>query len=111
MDKAVLVISWDQNLATTRAMLLSGAGYRVTSAVGRAEAELRCRSKADLLVVGHSVPASEKKEVIKCYRQYSTGPVLSLLRPNQKKLPEADFGVEAFDPAEVVQVVAKILGG
>ncbi len=109
MAKSVLVISWHQSLAKTREMLLSTAGYRVTSAVGRAEAALRCGCGADLLVLGHSVPSSEKKEVIACYRQYSTGPILSLLRSNQQKLPEADFGVEAFDPAEVVQVVRKIL--
>jgi CheY-like chemotaxis protein len=109
MAKSVLVISWHQSLAKTREMLLSKAGYIVTSAVGRAEAALGCGGGADLLVLGHSVPSSEKKEVIACYRQYSTGPILSLLRSDQQKLPEADFGVEAFDPAGVVQVVRKIL--
>jgi len=109
MAKSVLVISWHQSLAKTREMLLSTAGYVVTSAVGRAEAALRCRSGADLLVLGHSVPSAEKKEVIACYRQYSTGPVLSLLRSDQQKLPDADYGVEASDPAEVVQVVRRIL--
>lgn len=109
MDKSVLVISWHQSLAKTREMLLTTAGYVVTSAVGRAEAALRCRCGADLLVLGHSVPSAEKKEVIACYRQYSTGPVLSLLRSDQQKLPDADYGVEAFDPAEVVEVVRRIL--
>jgi DNA-binding response OmpR family regulator len=109
MHKSVLVVSWDQNLARTREMLLRRAGYLVTSALGRTQAASHCRSKVDLLVLGHSVPATEKKEVIACYRQYSTGPVLSLLRSHQQKLPEADFGVEAFDPAEVVRVVRKLL--
>jgi len=109
MVKSVLVISWHQSLAKTREMLLREAGYLVTSAVGRAEAALQCRCGADLLILGHSVPSSEKKEVIACYRQYSTGPVLSLLRSDQQKLPDADFGVEVFDPAEVVQAVRKIL--
>jgi hypothetical protein len=109
MKKTILLISWDRSLAHTREMLLIAAGYCVTSAVGRTESELRCSSEADLLVVGHSVPPSEKKNVIECYRKNSTGPVLSLLRPNQTKLPEADFGVEASDPAEVVLVVSKIL--
>jgi hypothetical protein len=111
MNKTVLLISWDRTLARTREMLLIDAGYRVTSAVGRVEAGLSCSSGADLLVVGHSVPPSEKKEVIECYRKSSAGPVLSLLRPNQTKLPEADFGVEVSNPAEVVQLVGKILRG
>jgi CheY-like chemotaxis protein len=109
MAKSVLVISWHQSLAKTRELLLSEAGYLVTSAVGRAEAVSRCGCGADLLVLGHSVPSADKKEVIACYRQHSTGPILSLLRSDQQRLPEADFGVEAFDPAEVVQVVRKIL--
>jgi CheY-like chemotaxis protein len=109
MTKSVLVVSWEPNLARTREMLLRGAGYSVTSAVGRAQAHSQCRSKADLLILGHSVPASEKKEVIACFRQHSTGPVLSLLRSHQQKLPEADFAVEAFNPADVVRVVRKIL--
>jgi hypothetical protein len=109
MAKSVLVVSWDQGLASTREMLLSSAGYLVNSAVGRAQAASQCRCRADLLVLGHSVPPSEKKEVIACYRQYSTGPILSLLRSDQQKLPEADFGVEAFEPAQVLQVVRKIL--
>jgi hypothetical protein len=109
MNKTILLISWDRSLAHTREMLLIAAGYRVISAIGRVEAELKCGSGADLLVVGHSVPPSEKREFIDCYRKHSTGRVLSLLRPNQTKLPEADFGVEVSDPAEVVLAVSEIL--
>ena len=109
MAKSVLVISWDVNLARTREMLLRRAGYLVNSAVGRVQAQVQCSSNADLLVLGHSVPPAEKKEIIACYRDNSTGPVLSLLRSDQQKLPEADFAVEAFEPAEVVRIVRKIL--
>jgi CheY-like chemotaxis protein len=109
MNKSVLLVSWEQNLAKTREMLLRGAGYSVTSAVGRTQAYSRCRSRADLLVLGHSVPMSEKKELIACFRKHSSGVVLSLLRSHQQKLPEADFGVEAFEPADVVGVVREIL--
>lgn len=111
MAKSVLLVSWVQSLARTREMLLSSAGYAVISVLGRADAMARCRIKADLLVLGHSVPRSEKRRVIACYRQYSSGPVLSLLRANQTKLPEADFGVEVTDPGAVVKVVHKILQG
>ena len=109
MAKSVLVVSWNESLARTRELLLRTAGYLVTSAVGRVQAQSQCRSKADLLVLGHSVPPLEKKDVISCFRKCSTGPVLSLLSYHQQKLPEADFGVEVFDPAEVVQVVREIL--
>jgi hypothetical protein len=47
--------------------------------------------------------------VIKCFREHSQAPILSLLRPGQDKLPEADFAVEAFNPADFVQAVQTIL--
>ena len=109
MTKSVLVVSWEPNLARTREMLLRDAGYSVTSAVGRAQAHSQCRSEADLLVLGHSVPQPEKKEVIACFREHSTAPVLSLLRSHQQKLPEADFAVEVSDPGDVIREVRKIL--
>ena len=109
MTKSVLVVSWNESLARTRELLLRAAGYLVTSAVGRVQAHAQCDSKLDLLVLGHSVPSLEKKDVIACFRKYSTSPVLSLLGSHQQKLPEADFGVEVFDPAEVIQVVREIL--
>lgn len=109
MAKSVLVVSWNESLAKTRELLLRAAGYLVTSAVGRVQAQSHCQSKADLLVLGHSVPSLEKKDVITCFRKCSGAPILSLLGSHQLKLPEADFGVEVFDPAEVVQVVRKIL--
>ena len=109
MPKSVLCVSWNPSLARTRQMLLTQAGYSVLSALGEEEAALRCRDEADLLVLGHSVPRDKKQEVIKCFRKHSQAPILSLLRPGQDKLPEADFAVEAFNPVEFVQAVQTIL--
>lgn len=89
-------------------MLLTQAGYRVISALGKEEAASRCQTNADLLVLGHSVPRDEKQKVIKCFREHSKAPILSLLRPSQGKLTEADFAVEA-NPADFIQAVQKIL--
>jgi DNA-binding response OmpR family regulator len=109
IPKSVLCVSWNPSLASTRERLLAKAGYRVISALGEEEAASRCRDEADLLVLGHSVPRDKKEEVIKCFRQHSQAPILSLLRPGQDKLPEADFAVEAFNPVEFVQAVQAIL--
>ncbi len=111
ISKSVLCVSWNPSLASTREMLLTQAGYTVISALGEEEAASRCGAKADLLVLGHSVPQNEKQAVIKCFRQHCQAPVLSLLRPGQAKLPEADFAVEAFNPADFVQAVQNILSG
>jgi DNA-binding response OmpR family regulator len=107
--KSVLCVSWDPSLAGTRQMMLMQAGYVVISALGREQAALNCHAKADLLVLGHSVPRVEKQTVIKCFREHSKAPILSLLAAGQDKLPEADFAVEALNPAAFVKVVKAIL--
>lgn len=89
---------------------MSHAGFKVTSALGKQEAAAKCKTKADLLVLGHSVPRDEKSSIIDCFRKYSSAPVLSLLRPGQTKLPEADYGVEASNPDDFVRTVGHILG-
>jgi DNA-binding response OmpR family regulator len=91
-------------------MLLTRAGYRVISALGKEEAVSKWDAKADLLVLGHSLPRDEKQALIQWFREHSKAPILSLLKPRQDKLPGADVGVEAFSPADVVRVVRKILG-
>jgi hypothetical protein len=107
--KSVLCVSWDPSLASTRALLLIQAGYKVISALGAEEATSECRAKADLLVLGHSVPRDKKQAVIKCFREHSRAPILSLLTVGQDKLPDADFAVEAYNPADFVQAVQRIL--
>jgi DNA-binding response OmpR family regulator len=108
-SKSVLCVSWDPNLAGTRQMMLMQAGYVVVSALGREQAALNCHAKADLLVLGHSVPRVDKRTVIKCFRQHSKALILSLLEHGQKKLPEADFAVETLNPDDFVKAVKAIL--
>jgi len=110
MKKHVVCVSWIPTLAISRELLLTHAGCRVTSILG--ETGLRKLpeiSEVDLLVLAHSVPRERKQWAITTFKQYSEAPVLSLLEPNQQKLPQADFGVEAMNPERVLQVVQEIL--
>jgi hypothetical protein len=61
------------------------------------------------MFLGHSMPPDEKRKLIKCFRQHNEAPVLSLLSPGQEKLPEATFGVESWNPQDLVEVIEKIL--
>jgi len=108
-NNRVLCVSWNPSLASTREMLLTQAGYTVISALGPEKAASLCREEADLLVLGHSVPRDRKLAVIECFREHSKAPILSLLTVGQEKLPNADFGVEAHNPADFVQAVKTIL--
>jgi DNA-binding response OmpR family regulator len=105
----VFCVSWDASLAVTRRMLLSQAGYDVISALGEAEARKFCMRDADLMVLGHSVPQDQKQIFIEAFRQHSPAPVLSLLRPGQRKLPEATLGLEAIGPEDFIHAVRNIL--
>jgi hypothetical protein len=62
IPKSVLCVSWNPSLASTGEMLLKQAGYRVISALGEEEAMSSCVVKADLLVLGHSVPRDKNKQ-------------------------------------------------
>jgi|GraSoiStandDraft_9_1057307.scaffolds.fasta_scaffold1366967_1 DNA-binding response OmpR family regulator len=107
--KSVLCVSWNPSLARTREELLAQVGYRVISALGEAGAASVCRENADLLVLGHSVPRDKKRAVVESFREHCQAPILSLLRAGQDKLPEADFAVDADNPANFVETVKMIL--
>jgi CheY-like chemotaxis protein len=108
--KHVVCVSWESALAQTRQLVLERADYRVTSILGQEQLDkLRHITDADLLVLGHSVPRNLKQQAIQAFRQHCNAPVLSLLAPNQAKLKEADYGVEASSPADVIQTVKQIL--
>jgi hypothetical protein len=62
-----------------------------------------------LLPAGILFQHLKKKKSLRAFANTQQGPVFSLLRSHQQKLPEADFAVEAFDPADVVGVIRKIL--
>ena len=108
-DNLIICISWNKNLGRTRELLLRSAGYPVLSAVRQTAARSACQEDAALLVLGHSVPRTEKRSLIDCFRLHSKAPVLSLLRGGEEKIPEATFGVDASDPSEFLRVVRNIV--
>ncbi len=108
--KTVLCVSAELSLALTRELLLKNAGYDVISAMQQ-DAEAACAStKPDLLLLGHSVDRRRKKELIAAFRKRSTAPVVSLLRPYESKLAEADVGIPGGEPDVVLGTVRKLLG-
>jgi len=105
----ILCISWDSTLARTRELLLRGYGYRVTSARGEDEALEKCCGKADLLLLGHSVPRTEKQKILDCFRKSNSSPALSLLTPGQNPLPDVEYAVEYLDPAQLMETIGRII--
>lgn len=107
--KKVVCVSWVPELARTRELLLRHAGFEVLSLLGERDFNrLDGNADVDLLILAHSMPRQQKLQALAIFKRNSSAPVLSLLAPHQAKLPEADYAVEAFSPAEFLDAVKKV---
>jgi DNA-binding response OmpR family regulator len=105
----ILCVSWESALSETREQILSKRGYAVTSALGPEEALKLCSTRADLLVLGHSVPRQEKQKIIKCFREFNSSPILSILPTGRTPLEGVDYAVQCFDVVELLETIQQIL--
>ncbi len=105
----ILSVSNDADLLAGRERLLERAGYTVISAHGPNEACKRCNEDFDLILLGYILIESEQREVASVFRASGCkAPVLVMLRPGQKAIPEADLGVEPT-PESVLEAVHTLL--
>lgn len=105
----ILSISYDPILLNTREFILREAGYQVNSANGFSEAVTACKGHFDLIVMGHSIPESDKREIVRELRQRGCdSPVLSLNRFGERPIPEASGSVEP-DPKLVLEAIRSLL--
>lgn len=108
--KHVLSVSYNKALLRTRELLLRRRGYNVTSCFGFANAIAACKAtKFDLFILGHSIPSSDKLELIKTFRRYCPAPVLSLLRKGESVEAEADSYVSPESPEVLLDRVDELL--
>ncbi len=101
----------DLSLAITREMLLSSAGFQVSSAltVGQAT-ELCATEEFALVVIGHSIPRDNRQWLLKELRSRCTTPILAFRRPGEAPLIEADYTFDSTEsPAQLVEMVIDIL--
>lgn len=75
----ILSVSYGPVLLSTRQLMLESQGYTVTSAKGYVDAIRKCRgAECDLLIIGHSIPHTDKKEIVAEMKQHCYAPVLAL---------------------------------
>jgi CheY-like chemotaxis protein len=90
--KTVLVASHDPELADVRKHLLEGAGYRVISASSLPEITAACKNnKLHLVLIGHSLPPSEKRRVCAEAREHCKVPILELYNGKPPALVPASY--------------------
>jgi DNA-binding NtrC family response regulator len=111
MSKRILSVSYDVSLLATRRMLLEQRGYQVTTALGFTEAIKHCRASGfDLFILGHSIPQTDKLELIETFRANCPAPILSLERHGEHFVP-CDYHATPDDPEKLMQVVEDIFAG
>jgi DNA-binding NtrC family response regulator len=109
MSKNILSVSYDASLLATRRMILEQRGYKVVSALGFTQAISHCqRPDFDLFILGHSIPFTDKEELIRTFRHNCPAPILSLERPGEEKVP-CDFHASPDEPEDFLATVQKIV--
>jgi len=109
VSKRILSVSYDPNLLATRRMLLEQRGYTVTSTLGFTQAIAHCKIGGfDLFILGHSIPTSDKQELIKTFRESCPAPILSLERIGEDAVA-SDYRVYPDNPEELLRTVSRIV--
>lgn len=108
--KHVLSVSYNKALLRTRELLLRRRGYNVTSEFGFTTAVEACKAaRFDLFILGHSIPRTDKSELIKTFRRYCSAPVLLLLRQGESVEAGADGSVSPDDPELLLDRIDQML--
>lgn len=108
---SVLSISCDESLLRTREWILKAAGFDVTSALGFAQATAHCNNNGfDLVIVGHSLPRSDKATLVREIRSHNHSRILGLCRHGEEPVPGMDHSVDPFDVKALVEAVGTVLG-
>ena len=111
--KRVLCVSWLEPLLKSRKELLEAAGLFVTSAYGSDEAARICRLDHDfnLIVLGYSIPRSDKIALVELLRANCKAPILSIRRHGDPPLREAEFSIDSDNERDVLVAAAKLAMG
>ncbi|HKR29035.1 MAG TPA: hypothetical protein VJT08_01080 [Terriglobales bacterium] len=110
MAEHILSISYDEALLRTREMLLRGKEYVVTSGLGfTAAVELCQNADFDLIILGHSIPDQDKRELMRVFLKHCSCPVLALQRQGETPPEGAHALAFSDDPDSFLRAVHEIL--
>jgi len=105
----ILSVSYDEVLLKTRALLLEYQGYEVVSCHEFDTALTHCKEGGfDLLILGHSIPDSDKQKFFQAFRQTCRGSIISLCRSTETSIEGSDFQIDP-DPERLLKLVDEVI--
>jgi DNA-binding response OmpR family regulator len=111
MAVSILSVSYDPNLLFTRQLILEQAGYQVTSALGFTKALAYCKNSSfNLLILGHSIPHSDKCALVESFRASCSAPIVLLLRPGEPHVDGVQHYLSPDNPRMLLEEIAAIVG-
>jgi DNA-binding response OmpR family regulator len=88
----ILSVSYDKTLLHTRRLVLEARGYSVASGFGFKESMFACKQGGlDLFILGHSIPEPDKQALIKTFREFCSGAIVSLQKANESDVFRCQF--------------------
>jgi len=112
MKDTILVASWDPLLEAARKRALESAGYEVLLARGSNGVREVCKKRrVSLVLIGYSLPPSEKRRVWSEARAVCKTPILQLYQGDKPELMESTalFAHQSNAPDDFVRAVQDIL--
>ena len=108
----ILSVSYDNSLVRSREMLLEHEGYNVVSSVGFTASIAHCKEDGfDLFILGHSIPHSDRQQLIDTFRKHCPAPIIALRRnAGDEPVRGADYHIEP-DPETLLGLVSDIIHG
>jgi hypothetical protein len=109
----IFQIAYDERLLMTRAELLRGLGFEVTSALGNDDAKrlLKNRRSYEIFIIGHAATRSKREAMVKWVRSRFKGTkIIALNPPFASGLKGVDFNFVLNGPEEWLAAVASAAG-
>jgi len=111
----ILVASRNPDLADVPKHVLESAGFHVVVAMDLRVIEKTCKdSYVDLVIIGYSLPAAEKRRVwVECRKYCESTPVLELYNSQPPALAEEarTFSHQSLAPDDFLKTVQSIVSG
>jgi CheY-like chemotaxis protein len=107
----ILSVSYDPTLLSTRHLVLQTEGHEVTSVCGLSAGleQAKDGTRFDLLIVGHSIPDSDKEALIEAFRaSRPSAPIIAMTRPGEGVVRHADLEIGP-DPRALLDSVMKLM--